>query len=340
MVNSKKVDRCKRRPLTIWDRQYILQMKERGLGFRKIARLINRSHSVVSRFLNSIPYSPYIESLTALEKAKFMDDRARSTRKQSRTKERLKTKEIRDYVEEKLKLGWSPELIAGRLSLEHSDMKTNYESIYQWIYKERKELLQYLVVAGKGKRAKRASARKRRYKQPAAPKTSIEKRPEIVKTRDRFGDWEGDTIVSRKNTSSIFNATERKTRYMKAKKIKDCTSASGTEAIIDMLSELPPQARHTITLDNGPENSGHKEVEQALEMNTYFCHPYCASERGTVENRNGFLRRFYPKKTDFATVDDEHLQQVQDIHNNRPMKCLGFKTPYEAFTEEMLTIAA
>lgn len=332
MEKSKiSADRWKRKPLTIWDRQYILQMKERGLRVREISRKLGRNHSVVSRFLDSIPYSPYLASLTALEKAREMDRRSRINRSKPRKKERLKCVAIRRYVEEKLVLGWSPELIAGRLPLEHPDLSTNYESIYQWIYNERRDLIQYLHRRGKDKPRKRSGKRKQRHKQPAEPKQSIELRPEIVDTRSRIGDWEGDTLVSKQSTAALFNLVERSSRYLELEKLANCSSESGSEATIRILSNVPPELRKTITLDNGPENSAHQKVDAALGTETYFCHPYCASERGTVENRNGFIRRFLPKKTDFANISEEEIQRIQDEHNHRPMKCLKFRTPHEVF---------
>ena len=331
MKNLNKAVRCERKPLTIWDRQYILQMRERGLGIREIARKLNRNHSVISRFLKSIPYSPYLASLTALEKAREMEHRSKLKRSEPRAKERLKCLEIRHYVEGKLKFGWSPELIAGRLPLDRPGLSTNYESIYQWIYNERRDLIQYLPERGKEKKRKRGSKRKQRQKQPAEPKESIELRPGIVDSRERFGDWEGDTLVSRQSTDALLNLVERSSRYINLEKLSDCSAKSGSEAMIRVLSNVPPKLRHTITLDNGPENSAHQEVDEAVGTQSYFCHPYCASERGTVENRNGFIRRFLPKKTDFSTLSSEQIKQIQDIHNHRPMKCLEFKTPHEVY---------
>lgn len=336
MKKSKSVALAKRRPLTLWDRQYILQMRERGIGIREIARRLSRNHSIVSRCLRKLPYSPHLASLSSLEKAREMEYRAKLQRSKPRIKQRLKSHEIRCYVEDKLKLGWTPELIAGRLRLEHPIWSTNYESIYQWIYRERRDLICYLLVRGKGKRRKRTGTY-RRYKQPAAPKRSIEARPQIVATRQRVGDWEGDTLVSKQSTVSVFNLVERSSRFIILEKIPDCSATSGSQAMIGCLSNIPQQLRHSITLDNGPENSAHQQVEQALGIETYFCHPYCASERGTVENRNGFIRQYLPKKTDFQTVSEQTLQAIQDIHNHRPMKCLGFKTPHEVLWSTVVT---
>jgi len=101
--------------------------------------------------------------------------------------------------------------------------------------------------------------------------------------------------------------------------------------MITTLLKIPEDKRHSITLDNGPENSCHPLVEKQLGVKIFFCHPYRASQRGSVENRNGYLRRFMPKKTDFAQIELKELEQIQHKHNNRPMKCLGFRTPHEVF---------
>ena len=333
MKNLLKAARCERKPLTIWDRQYILQMRERGFGIREIARKLGRNHSVVSRFLKSVPYSPYLASLTPLEKAYEMERRARLNRRKPRQRQRLKCHEIRVYVEQQLKDGLSPELAAGRLSHEHPELSTNYESIYQWIYKERRELIPFLLEASKNKRRKRAGSNKKRHNQPAAPKQSIEQRPKVVAGRNRFGDWEGDTIVSRQSTDCLLNLTERTSRYMLLDKLKDCSAKSGSDAMIGLLLNVPPKLRKTITLDNGPENAAHQMVKEKTGIEAFFCHPYTASERGTVENRNRFLRRFFPKKTDFSNISMREVNQAQKRHNHRPMKCLEFRTPHEVFWE-------
>lgn len=108
------------------------------------------------------------------------------------------------------------------------------------------------------------------------------------------------------------------------------------DAAIMRLDELAKLgACKTLTLDNGSENAGFNELEKRLNIDTYFCDPYCSWQRGSVENINGILRRFFPKKTDFKKVSAQQIQYVQDWFNNRPMKVLAFKTPNEVFDELM-----
>jgi len=333
---KENASRVKRKPLTIDDRQYILKMRKLGLGTCEIANKLSRNHSVVSRFLSNIPYSPYLSRMDSYELAYEMHQRAKQKRRTSRKKQRLKSKAIRDYVQDRIIEGWSPELIAGKLKLDHPGLKTNYESIYQWIYKERRELIKYLYYNGEKRNRKRASKRSNRSKPGYVAKTSIDQRPRSVNSRKEFGHWEGDTIVSRQSKSAIFNLVERKTRYLLLKKMPDLTADSGAMVVIGNLSMIPPKLRKTATFDNGPENSDFTRMEKELGINTYFCHPYTASERGTVENRNKFLRKYFPKKTDFEKVTDAEVQMVQDKHNHRPMKCLGFRTPHEVFSEQKI----
>ena len=331
-----------RENLTLEERQYLYKLRADGKGIREIGRRIDRPGSTISRELKrNRPGSPFFGGLSPLERAKHAHDKAKKRKRGQRQRQRLKCYEIRVYVEEKLsgekdkpETRWTPELIAGRLQLDRPGLRISHEAVYQWIYKERRDLLKYLPVAGKEKRRKRSKQRKNRARQqPAAPKRSIETRPDKVEERQQVGHWEGDTIVSRQSKACLQNLTERTSRYLKLTKLQDCTAQSATQAAISRLSNIPPGIRETITFDNGPENSGHELLDRELGTETYFCHPYCASERGTVENRNGFVRRFFPKKTDFAKISVEQVEAIEKAHNCRPMKCLRFRTPHEVFIE-------
>lgn len=322
----------KKKHLSLEERQYLYKLREWGHGIREISRRLRRPASTVSREVrrNEVE-TPFLLGMNGLERAKYSHEKSKARRKQCRHRDRLKCAEIRLYVEAKLKLGWTPELIAGRLSLDHPGLSISHEAIYQWIYIDHRDLVKYLPLAGKNKRRKRGSGRLRRLRQPAAPKRSIEVRPEVVKERMRVGDWEGDTVVSRQSKECVLTLLERKSRYVIYRKLPNCSARSASEVMKAELSNVPRELRHTMTLDNGPENSGHKTVDEVLGIETYFCHPYCASERGGVENANGFFRRFFPKKTNFSLVAEEQIHQAQDARNLRPMKCLEFQTPHEVF---------
>lgn len=115
-------------------------------------------------------------------------------------------------------------------------------------------------------------------------------------------------------------------------KLRDKTSRATREAIICRLAPLPPEAKRTITFDNGPENRRWEELQTATGSTAYFAHPYCSGERGTNENTNGLIRDYFPKKTDFTTISEAEIAFVEQELNNRPRKRLGYRTPLQAFS--------
>lgn len=332
MKKLNKAERRKRRPVTFEDRHSMLSMKSQGVEIQEICKRMNRHRRVVERFLNNIPYSPYLSTLSNWDLAKELTERAKRARSEPRKKGRLKNLEIRTYVEQKLKLGWSPELIAGRLKRERG-LKTNYQSIYDWVYSEERELIKYLEGGNKKKKRKN---KKRRKKETSEQKRRYEQLPEDFKERHEVKNWEGDTVWSMKSSDAIFNLVERTSRYAFMRKIPDLTGASGSNAMIEMLSNVPRALRNIVLLDNGSENSAYQKVDKAVGTETYFCEPGCPEQRGTVENRNRFIRKYLPKGTDFSKVSDYMVQKIQDLHNHRPMKCLDFRTPHEVFYESFI----
>ena len=93
------------------------------------------------------------------------------------------------------------------------------------------------------------------------------------------------------------------------------------------------QYLHTLTGDNGKEFAMHDKIAETLNTDFYFAHPYCSWERGLNENTNGLIRQFFPKQFDFRKINDDHIEIVMDLLNNRPRKTLGFKTPNQVFLE-------
>ena len=248
---------------------------------------------------------------------------------QSHTHRRLKNQRIRDYVEAQIEQLWSPELIAGRIGKVLPGESISHEAIYQYIYEDKRELIKYLVRAHK-KRKKRGYSRKH-TKSHIPDRVSIEDRPSEVNERTEIGHWEADTMLSRQSKVALAVITERKNRLTRIMKIKRKTATHMTEAIKNALSVYPAHVRKTITYDNGSENVLHMKTNEALGTNSYFCNPYHSWEKGTDENRIGVLRWHWPKKTDFSKISDEDIAWVEYWINSRPMKCLDYDTPNEAF---------
>ncbi len=160
---------------------------------------------------------------------------------------------------------------------------------------------------------------------------SIDKRPDLVATRQRFGDWEGDTVEGAKGSGHITTHVERKSRYLIAAKLADKTAAVTTQAVTLAFRKIPVALRHTLTLDNGKEFASFSDIERRTGLTIYFADPYSAWQRGANENTNGLLRRYFPKGMDFRSVTEKTLAQAVKKLNHRPRKCLGYQTPHEVF---------
>lgn len=256
--------------------------------------------------------------------------------------ERLKNVFIRQYVEEKLKLGWSPEQIALRLPMEHKGETISGEAIYQYVYaqverggngkvKEGREDLRHYLPRRHTRRQTKGFRKAQKAERPVLP--SIEERPPVVERRTRIGDWEDDTMVSRESLARLKTINERVSGVVRIGKMKDGTIAESNRSLIACLTTIPPQYRKTLTRDRGTENFGWGEIETTLGLSCYFAHAYCSQERGSNENLNGLIRRFFPKKTDFAKVTDEEVLRVEYLLNTRPRKRHGGKTPLEVLFE-------
>jgi len=314
------------------ERDIIAVLKAEGLSHSEIARRIGRDKSTISRELNRnapVVYKGYYLSHKA-------DERARNRWVETHNRERLKNQEIRSYVETKLKQGWSPEIIAGRLPIDRPGESISHEAIYQYIYEERKDFVCYLVRRHK-KRTKRGYSRKHR-KSHIPNRIPISQRPDIVEKRGRLGDWEVDSVVSRQSKVALSVLAERFCRLVRITKMNQKTAFHTNRTIKNILGEYPQQVRKTITYDNGSENTRHEDANKSLGTTSYFCNAYHSWEKGTVENRIGLIRRWLPKKTDFSKISGTEIKHLENWINNRPMKCLNYNTPLEAFYERLSSI--
>ena len=313
---------------SIEEREKIQEFLWQKKSIRCIAEELNRSSSSVSRELQrNFPqererYTPRLAHEKAIHK-----------RTQRGREERLKTDEIRSYVISHLKLGFSPEQITGTIKQEKIG-SISHEAIYQYIYhqiyrdgygyvKPKKEDLR-LCLRRKKKRRIHHGLRKTSKLERISGK-SIDIRPHIVETRRRLGDWEGDTVESCDHKPGINTLVDRKSGYVLITKVKDKTS----DATVEAMKRLTLFPCHTVTLDNGSENTNWKDMEEAVHTSVYYAHPYHSWERGANENTNGLIREYFPKKIDFTQVSDEEIAKVEYILNTRPRKRLGFRTPLE-----------
>lgn len=320
--------------LSIWEREKIQELLWQKKSVRSIAEVLDHSPSSITREINRNIHLKYRYA------PRLANERALKKRKCRGRKLRLKNYTIRRYVIDHLKIGYSPEQIAGRMRI---DLKqtVSHEAIYQYIYNqvEREgygkmksgyhDLRVYLKRRHK-KREKKGMRRGQRLFQHRG--LSIEYRPKEIEKRKTVGHWEGDSVISRKSKIGLNTLVERKTGLVLISKIQDGTSNTTAQTVINRLKDLPCK---TLTTDNGPENFAFEKIQNELQISCYFAHPYCSGERGTNENTNGLIRYYFPKGTDFATIPNEAIQAVEITLNNRPRKRLGWKTPLEAFNESV-----
>jgi IS30 family transposase len=315
------------RHLRIDEREQIAQLKNEGTGLSEIARQLGRDKGTISREVKRNG-APLYNSYTPCRAQHRSDERRRTASRRKRIRDEI----IRGYVHEKLFAGWAPEQISGRLPLEHLGLSISAEAICQYIYdaksEDREDLIACLRRSHK-KRKQRAVGRKQK-KTKIPNRISIEERPRAVEGRRTYGHWEGDSIISRKSTFALNSLTERKSRLILITRMKRKGAKETLDAVTNRLGVLPQKFRRTLTLDNGTENTKHEVITEGIGVKCYFAHPYTSWERGTNENANGLVRWYFPKGTDFAKITDRQVALVESRLNNRPRKCLGFRTPIEA----------
>jgi IS30 family transposase len=314
------------RHLSLTERDRITELMSAGMSLRKISKELGRSPSTLSRELgrNATPaYKLYLSHRA--------HDRAVARKQEAGVRPRLKDDRIVSYVRTRLAWDWSPELIAGRISQEVRDVAISHEAIYQYIYHPKTEGREGLIgclVRGHRKRKRKGLGRKER-KTKIPNRIPIEERPLSADNRSWFGHWEGDSLVSRASLAALNSLVERKSRLLLLTRLERKTAEQTSDAVIERLQGLPEGARRTLTLDNGTENSRHEDITEAIGTRCYFARPYASWQRGSNEQVNGLIRRYFPKGTDFGKVTDEQVARVESLINNRPRKCLGYKTPLE-----------
>lgn len=317
------------RHLTVRERERLAKLYHEGHTLAEMAKALHRDKSTISRELNRNGSAK--RRLYAPCQAQVRSDERRS--KASR-RPRIDNEKIRSYIRDKLKVGWSPEIIAGRLPLERRGLRISHEAIYQYLYdrrtKNRKDLVLLLRRAHRIRKLRGIGRKVRKTKIPN--RIPIEVRPKAVASRRFYGHWEGDTMESQKSPPVLNSLTERKSRLLLLTKLERKASEETSRAIVKRLAGLPRKLRQTLTLDNGTENALHEKITSEIGTKCYFARPYASWQRGTNEQTNGMVRWLLPKGTDFRNITNEEIAAVESWINNRPRKCLKYRTPFEVFT--------
>lgn len=316
--------------LTPTERGKIEAYLAQGTSYTRIAQDLGRAVSTISR---EVRRNSAAQSYRAQKAQSLYQDR----RLDCRPERKLEYKPLRDFVIIKIRdEDWSPEQVAGslpRLFPDSPRMRISHETIYQAIYHQ--DALRFLIsnlAQARPKRRKRGQGKTRRG--PSIPnRQGIEERPKHIEDRVEVGHWEGDTVVGKNQDGFIVTVVERSLRLVLAVKTATKTADEVAQAIIESLLDLPASWLKTITFDNGTEFAHHEKIARELGAAIYFADPYCAYQRGTNENTNGLIRRYLPKGTSFADLSQEQLDEITNKINNRPRKCLAYRTPNEVFNQ-------
>lgn len=316
------------------EREEISRMLAQGCSFGDIARFLGRSVSTISNEVRAGGCNRYIYRATRAHKRA-----QRKARKRKRWKRKILLRPcLRRYVHLRLRLRWSPEEIARKISREYPldmTMRISPEAIYSYLYvlpkgALKKELLACLRRERK-RRHKRKHAETPMIQRKLEDMVSIEQRPAEIADRIVPGHWEGDLLIGKNRQSALGSLVERTTRTTILVPLKNRTAETVRKAFTKEAKKLPAQMRLSMTYDQGREMAEHKLFTKATNMQVYFAHAHSPWERGTNENTNGIIRQFFPKGTDFSKISRREVKRVQHLLNGRPRKVLDWATPYEVF---------
>lgn len=319
--------------LSITERERILFYLAQDLSLCRIAQLLGRNKSTISRELrrNSGEYLP------SKAQANYYKRRKKSCRHKLLAKPEIFALVKKLFLE----LHWSPEQIAARLKLENYPIQISCKTIYRAIYagmfdtpeqrrsKGNRGAIRHLRHRGKSRHSK--NYEEKRGKIPISNELSA--RPDEANERIRLGDFEADTILGQPGKACLLTLVDRKSRFLISRRLAKKNSSFVAQAIIDALRD---ETVHSITPDRGKEFSKHAQITKSIGFDFYFPLPHQPWQRGTNENTNGLLREFFPKSYDFDKLSDAELQAVVDLLNQRPKKCLGYRTPQEIYFSTLL----
>ena len=310
------------------DRCEIARRRTAGESIRQVAAALDPSPSSVSRELkrNRAKQAGY--------KPVYANEQANARR--WRGSKLLRQPELQKLVLDRLRRGWSPQQVAGRLAREHGRTVISHESIYRFIAAQIARTNDYAWRLYLPRAKSKRGFRGRKGGSPAKlikNRVSIASRPPSAADRGDPGHWEADLMLFRTYGQAVLTLHERASRVLAIVRQPSKAAAPVATAIGAMLAHLPSRLRQTITFDNGTEFAFHDRLRQSLGIQTFFCDPHAPWQKGGVENAIGRLRRRLPRKTDLALLTPHQIQQLARLYNNTPRKCLDFQTPAEVFLQ-------
>jgi IS30 family transposase len=317
--------------LGLCERKIMAERHAQGDSSSQIARLLGRHPSTIGREFKRHSQHGQYDPQYAEQQAQFHRQQARHERRKSHQPLWL-------VVATWLKQDWSPEMISAKLVEHYPDdarMRLSPEALYQWIYHDAKSGGAWYEHLWRKRHKRRPQGRYAHLRFRLPGRISIEQSPFEAEQRLRVGDWEGDTVHGQQGRDALATHTDRKSRLLAWGRTGDRSAQSFREATEQALAWVPKSLRKTLTLNNGTEMAEHQQIAERLGMETYFADPYSPWQRGTNEQTHGLLRRYFPKGTDFSKVSDQALDEVVLKINQRPRKCLGYRTPYDVFADAL-----
>lgn len=311
------------RQLSRSERYQIQVMVHMGHSLAFIARWLGRNKSTISRELRRNSDHRHLKPYMAARASRFTRQRRIEKGKASR---KIQGK-LQELVETKLRLGWSPEQISGRLRWERS-IRISHETIYQHVIRDARQqgTLRYaLRFAGyKGRRCKKSKMAER----TRARKGWLHQRPQAANKRTELGHWERDCLLGQRGKAAFLTLIERRSRFARIRRVAKVNSELVAAATIDALRAEPTK---TVTNDNGVEFQRDESLQRKLGVPIYFCDPGSPWQRGSIENLNGLIRQYIPKGDDIDSLADWTARALEETLNYRPRRILGFRTPHEVF---------
>lgn len=314
--------------MDIFTRGSMHQLLKQGVSKTQIAKIIGVHRSTIYRELkkysaNDGTYDPFQAQMKAM-----------NPRKRGTVLECENNSSVRDFVIEKLHEGWSPRQISGFMEKSLGHRYINHETIYRFIYsKTGKKLQLYKYLRTKRKRRYPKVSRKKRSVIPN--RVLITERPKHINNRQEFGHWECDLVMFKKGEkTNLITMRERKSRKIIAIKNPSRKCKDVLKSIQNYFYKCNYQKKYfkSITFDNGTEFTIHEKIGKHLNNSkTYFCEPYKSYQKGAIENANKQLREYFPRDCNIQGVDQEEINKIVDRINNRPMACLDYEKPNEAF---------
>jgi len=324
--------------LGLRERRAIEDMLNAKMSVDKIAAEIGRHRSTVFR---EIKRNRFVDDvLPNLNGYYGMSAQRSAANRRARRRKLVRFVDLRTHVITQREAGWSPEQIAGRLQYDGQPLRVSHETIYAYVYGpdgQSEELARYLPH-----RRKKRQLRRRRTPRGLVfpPDRSIHERPDYVKTRETFGEWEGDLMIFERaqGKTNVASLVERKTRFAVLFRNNDRSTTHLMNRLMTVMEPLPQPARKSITFDRGIEFRNWRKLKPGIGTEAWFCDPQAPWQKGSVENLNKRARRYLPRDAPVAALSNRDMKAICDRLNGTPRKCLGWRTPTEAFRDELMKL--